>query len=66
MRDNSKIFRQGSSFRYNSRPGSKGSNEGSGGKPRSQTKSIERPKSEMFRKVEKIEKEQSLKSHWIE
>ena len=58
MRDNSKFFRQGYSFRYNSRPGSKGSNKGSRGTPRSQTQSIERPKSEMFRKVEKIEKEQ--------
>ena len=58
VKDNSKFFKQGSSFRYNSRPGSKGSNKGSGGMPRSQTKSIERPKSEMFRKVEKIEKEQ--------
>ena len=58
MRDNSKFFRQGSSFRYNSRPGSKESNKGYAGTPRSHTKSIERPQGEMFKKVEKIEKEQ--------
>ena len=66
MRDNSRFSRQGSSFRYNSRPGSinrKGSNIGSGslvkqgGTPRSQSKSLERPKSEMFKKVENLEKE---------
>ena len=62
MRDNSRFSRQGSSFRYNSRPG-KGSNTGSGssvkqgGTPRSQSKSMERPKSELFKKVEKIERE---------
>ena len=66
MRDNSKFSRQGYSFKYNSRPGSnyrKGSNIGSGssvkqgGTPRSQSKSLERPKSEMFKKVENLEKE---------
>ena len=65
MRDNSKFSRQRSSFRYNSTPGSnyrKSSNIGSGsfvkqgGTPRGQRKSLERPKSEMFKKVEYLDK----------
>lgn len=73
MRDNSKFSRQGSSFRYNSRPGSNygkdsnigsGSSDKQGGKPRSQSKSFERPKSELFKKVEKLEKEfDEFKNH---
>ena len=66
VRDNSKFSRQGSNFRDNSRLGSKyrqDSNARSrsfvkqGGTSRGQSKSQERPKSEMFTKVENLEKE---------
>ena len=66
VRDNSKFSRQGSNFRDNSRPGSNyrqnsnarsGSNNKQGGNLRGQSKSQERPKSEMFKKVENLEKD---------
>ena len=66
VRDNSKFSRQGSSFRDDSRPrghyrpnsnARSGSNNKQGGNLRGQSKSQERPKSEMFRKVENLEKE---------
>ena len=52
MRDNSSFYRQGSGFRYASKP-RQNSKPGSGSVLRG---SSERPKSEMFRKVEKIDK----------
>ena len=55
MRDNSRFSRQGSSFRYASKS-RQGSKTGSGSIPRGSSKSSERLKSEMFKKVEKIEK----------
>ena len=60
VRDNSRFSRQGSNFRANSRTGSNarsGSFVKQTGIPRSQSKSLERLKSEMFTKVEKLEKE---------
>ena len=59
VRDNSKFSRQGSNFRDDSRLGSnyrQNSNARSGSNNK-QNKSQERPKSEMFRKVENLEKE---------
>ena len=53
VRDNSRFSRQGSSFRYASKP-RQSSIPGSGSVLRG---SSERPKSEMFRKVEKKEEE---------
>ena len=64
MRDNSNFSRQGSNFRNgskprdNSRPNSNiRSGIKNGGNTRVQSKSQYRPKSEMFRKVETLEKQ---------
>ena len=58
VRDNSKFSRQGSNFRDRKNSNARsGSFVKQGGTSRGQSKSQKRPKSEMFTKVENLEKE---------